>query len=178
MDPPTGADGPTGTRPCAGSFIAATVREMRWVMMVGIGLIGTVSATVAAWFVSHKRTREDAARAKALADHPNPPPNSHRTPYQLIPTAWSALSRRSRPRSRCSPGSRASCARPSSAWSISAGRRDPAADVERVAGRHPARAETAGSTARCAAKNFHISVLARGPRASLYEPLVEPPDHA
>ena len=70
MDAPTGADGPTGTRPCAGSFIAATVREMRWVMMVGIGLIGTVSATVAAWFVSHKRTREDAARAKALADHP------------------------------------------------------------------------------------------------------------
>jgi len=40
------------------------------IMMVGIGLIGTVSATVAAWFVSHKRTREDAARAKALADHP------------------------------------------------------------------------------------------------------------
>jgi voltage-gated potassium channel len=38
------------------------------IMMVGIGLIGTVSATVAAWFVNHKRTRQDAAQAKALAD--------------------------------------------------------------------------------------------------------------
>ena len=43
------------------------------IMMVGIGLIGTVSATVAAWFVSHKRTREEAARAKALTDDPIPP---------------------------------------------------------------------------------------------------------
>ena len=34
------------------------------IMMVGIGLIGTVSATVAAWFVSHKRTREEAARPR------------------------------------------------------------------------------------------------------------------
>jgi voltage-gated potassium channel len=35
------------------------------IMVVGIGLIGTVSATVAAWFVSHKqRTHDDAVRAK------------------------------------------------------------------------------------------------------------------
>lgn len=42
------------------------------IMMVGIGLIGTVSATVAAWFVNHKRDREDAA--KELADSAGPDP--------------------------------------------------------------------------------------------------------
>ena len=31
---------------------------------------------------------------------------------------------------------------------------------------------------RLAEKNFHISVVARGPRESLYEPLGEPPDQA
>ena len=45
------------------------------IMVVGIGLIGTVSATVAAWFVTHKqRTHDDAERAraaKAAADHAN-----------------------------------------------------------------------------------------------------------
>ncbi len=47
----------------AGRFIGSVI------MVVGIGLIGTVSATVAAWFVSHKqRTDEDAIRAKAKAD--------------------------------------------------------------------------------------------------------------
>ena len=36
------------------------------IMVVGIGLIGTVSATVAAWFVSHKQQlRDDASKAKA-----------------------------------------------------------------------------------------------------------------
>jgi voltage-gated potassium channel len=36
------------------------------IMVVGIGLIGTVSATVAAWFVSHKQQlRDDATKAKA-----------------------------------------------------------------------------------------------------------------
>ena len=36
------------------------------IMVVGIGLIGTVSATVAAWFVSHKqRTHDDKMRAQA-----------------------------------------------------------------------------------------------------------------
>ena len=35
------------------------------VMMVGIGLIGTVSATVASWFVSRRRTDDDEAAASA-----------------------------------------------------------------------------------------------------------------
>ena len=38
------------------------------IMVVGIGLIGTVSATVAAWFVSHKRTQDDAKLLKARKD--------------------------------------------------------------------------------------------------------------
>lgn len=42
------------------------------IMMVGIGLIGTVSATVAAWFVNHKRNRDEAARATSHTDHPEP----------------------------------------------------------------------------------------------------------
>ncbi|MET0864045.1 MAG: potassium channel family protein, partial [Nakamurella sp.] len=38
------------------------------VMVVGIGLIGTVSATVAAWFVSHKqRLQDDKNKAAAVA---------------------------------------------------------------------------------------------------------------
>jgi voltage-gated potassium channel len=42
------------------------------IMVVGIGLIGTVSATVAAWFVSHKqRTQDDANRARAKLDQAN-----------------------------------------------------------------------------------------------------------
>lgn len=35
------------------------------IMLVGIGLIGTVSATVAAWFVKHKPRREGAAGAES-----------------------------------------------------------------------------------------------------------------
>jgi voltage-gated potassium channel len=37
------------------------------VMVVGIGLIGTVSATVAAWFVSHKQRLQDEKKAAATA---------------------------------------------------------------------------------------------------------------
>jgi len=38
------------------------------IMVVGIGLIGTVSATVAAWFVSRKQqARDDQAKADRVA---------------------------------------------------------------------------------------------------------------
>lgn len=44
----------------AGRLVASVI------MVVGIGLIGTVSATVAAWFVSHKQQlRDDQQRARA-----------------------------------------------------------------------------------------------------------------
>jgi len=52
----------------AGRFIATVI------MLVGIGLIGTVSATVAAWFVTRKRhTTEQAATAanSSLTTHDN-----------------------------------------------------------------------------------------------------------
>jgi voltage-gated potassium channel len=40
------------------------------IMVVGIGLIGTVSATVAAWFVSHKQQLREDAKAADVANDP------------------------------------------------------------------------------------------------------------
>jgi voltage-gated potassium channel len=48
----------------AGRFVGSVV------MVVGIGLIGTVSATVAAWFVSHKQRLQDEKKAAAVAAGP------------------------------------------------------------------------------------------------------------
>jgi voltage-gated potassium channel len=39
------------------------------VMLIGIGLIGTVSATVASWFVARKRETEDAANDASVQAH-------------------------------------------------------------------------------------------------------------
>lgn len=41
------------------------------IMLVGIGLIGTVSATVAAWFVKHKPRREGGAGGGSTEGEPN-----------------------------------------------------------------------------------------------------------
>ena len=106
-----------------GRFIGSAI------MVVGIGLIGTVSATVAAWFVSHKQRAHDDAlsaraakakaaqekvdKARAAADrgasrHRRPDRSfgrcgsSRRAPHpHSIPKPWQGLSLRCRRKSSC-----------------------------------------------------------------------------
>ena len=104
------------------------------IMVVGIGLIGTVSATVAAWFVSHKQQlRDDATKAQAEAARKpsRPRPSRRMRAIPILPSVARTLDRADRADRGACRAAGASCTPPSNGSPSSARR----ASLAEVSGR-------------------------------------------